>query len=263
MSDQLAAAAAAVACAAEIVDDATNVLARRADDGGRVSVAQLDEHQVLAYDLAHAASAVAGSRVMLEYGARGEVESMLARAYVADAVWDLGAKLLGREATWGVEGADLAPALPFVATHRSPEFLVEVAHTLPTHGTGSRHLPDDFALAADTFHRFAQDRIRPHAEHVHRTNADVPDEVVDGLAALGGFGLSVPVEYDGMATGGEADYLGMVVATEELSWGSVGIGGSLITRPEILTRALVAGGTDAQRARWLPRIASGEQVVGV
>src|SRR5205085_163244 len=64
-------------------------------------------------------------------------------------------------------------------------------------------------------------------------------------------------------TGGESDYLGMVVATEELSWGSLAIGGSLITRPEILTRALVTGGTEAQKQRWLPRIASGELMVGV
>jgi (2S)-methylsuccinyl-CoA dehydrogenase len=55
----------------------------------------------------------------------------------------------------------------------------------------------------------------------------------------------------------------MVVATEELSWGSLGVGGSLITRPEILTRALVAGGTEEQKQRWLPRIASGELMVGV
>ena len=50
----------------------------------------------------------------------------------------------------------------------------------------------------------------------------------------------------------------MVVATEELTWGSLGVGGSLITRPEILTRALVNGGTEAQKQRWLPRLASGE-----
>ena len=55
----------------------------------------------------------------------------------------------------------------------------------------------------------------------------------------------------------------MVVATEELSRGSLGIGGSLVTRPEILTRALVAGGTEEQKQTWLPRIASGEIMVGI
>ena len=55
----------------------------------------------------------------------------------------------------------------------------------------------------------------------------------------------------------------MVVATEELSWGSLAIGGSLITRPEILTRALLRGGTEAQRATWLPRIASGEVLCAI
>jgi (2S)-methylsuccinyl-CoA dehydrogenase len=55
----------------------------------------------------------------------------------------------------------------------------------------------------------------------------------------------------------------MVVATEELSWGSLGVGGSLITRPEILTRAIVQGGTEEQKRRWLPKIASGELMVGV
>ena len=98
---------------------------------------------------------------------------------------------------------------------------------------------------------------------MHRTNADIPEDVISGLAEIGGFGLSVPEEYGGYAAGGEADYLGMVVATEELSWGSLGVGGSLITRPEILTRAIVTGGTDEQKQRWLPRIAAGELMVGV
>jgi (2S)-methylsuccinyl-CoA dehydrogenase len=116
---------------------------------------------------------------------------------------------------------------------------------------------------AETFRRFADDRIRPVAEHVHRTNADVPEELISGLAELGAFGLSVPEEYDGFASGGEHDSLGMVVSTEELSRGSLGIGGSLITRPEILTRALLTGGTEEQKQRWLPRIASGELMAGI
>ncbi len=263
MSDQLTAAAAAVERAAEVVEMATVTLAEASADDGRLSVGKLDRHQIVAYDLAHAASAVEGCRVMLAYAEHGELESMLARAYIADAIADLGARLLGRDGEWGVDPDELAPALPFVESHRSSRFLEEVAATLPASGTGPRHLPDEFELAASTFHRFAEDKIRPVAEHVHRTNADVPEEVISGLAELGGFGLSVPEEYGGFATGGESDYLGMVVATEELSWGSLGVGGSLITRPEILTRALVAGGTEEQKQRWLPRIASGKLMVGV
>ena len=194
---------------------------------------------MLAYDLAHAASAVEGCRVMLEYGEHGEYESLLARAFIADAIADLAARLIARESVWGVEAAELGPALPFVETHRSPAFLEEIAAALGAQGTGPAHLDDEFDLVRETFHRFADDKIRPVAEHVHRTNADIPDEVIAGLAEIGGFGLSVPEEYGGYAVGGEPDYLGMIVATEELSWGSLGVGGSLITRPEILTRAIV------------------------
>ena len=79
MTDQLPAAAAAVDCAADVVAAATGHLARAATVDGRISVAKLDEHQVLGYDLAHAASAVEGAKVMLEYAERGAVESLLAR----------------------------------------------------------------------------------------------------------------------------------------------------------------------------------------
>ena len=102
-------------------------------------------------------------------------------------------------------------------------------------------------LVQDTFRSFADNVVAPQAEHVHRTNGDVPEEVIAGLAEIGAFGLSVPAEYGGYSEGGDGEYLGMVVATEELSRASLGIGGSLITRPEILTRALVKGGTEAQK----------------
>ena len=172
---------------------------------------------------------------MLEYGTHGDFESKLALVFIADVVWDLACKVLTREGVWGVEAAELAPAVPFVETHRSPVFVEQVAALLERNGTGPVHLDDDLELARDTFHRFADDRIRPVAEHVHRTNDDIPEDVISGLAELGGFGLSVPEEFGGFAAGGEQDYLAMVVATEELSWGSLGCGGSLITRPEILT----------------------------
>ena len=128
---------------------------------------------------------------------------------------------------------------------------------------GPRHLDADFEMVQDTFRRFAEDKVRPVAEHIHRTNADIPEDIIGGLAEIGTFGLSVPEEYGGFAAGGEGDYLAMVVATEELSRGSLGVGGSLITRPEILTRALVKGGTEEQKHEWLPRLASGEIMAAV
>jgi (2S)-methylsuccinyl-CoA dehydrogenase len=263
MSDQLNAARAAVDTAAAAVARAARRLAEESSEGGKVSVAKLDEHQVLAYDLAHAAAAVEGSKVMCTYGTHGELESMLARAYIADAVADVAGRTMGRASTWGVSTDELASATPFVEAHRAPEFLDALAEQCAKHGTGPTHLSDDFELVAETFRRFAEDKIRPVAEHVHRTNGDVPEAIIRGLAELGGFGLSVPEEYGGWATGGEQDYIGMVVATEELSRGSLGIGGSLVTRPEILTRALVAGGTEEQKRHWLPRIASGELMAGI
>jgi len=262
-TDDLRAASEAAALAGKLVDAAVAHLAGLCTVDGKLSVARLDEHQVVAYDLAHAAAAVEASKVMCGYGEHGEMESMLARAYVADAIADIAARLVGREMLWGVDPSELAPAHDFVAAHRAPAFLAQLADQCAKHGSGPTHLSDDFELVAETFRRFAQDKIRPVAEHVHRTNADVPEDLIGGLAELGGFGLSVPEEYGGYATGGESDYIGMVVATEELSRGSLGIGGSLVTRPEILTRALVAGGTEAQKQTWLPRIASGELMVGI
>ncbi len=128
---------------------------------------------------------------------------------------------------------------------------------------GPRHLDADFEMVQDTFRRFAEEQIRPVAEGVHRHNEDIPEEIIAGLAEIGAFGLSVPAEYGGFAAGGESEYMGMVVATEELSRGSLGAGGSLVTRPEILTRALVKGGTEEQKQHWLPRLASGEVMAAV
>jgi (2S)-methylsuccinyl-CoA dehydrogenase len=217
-----------------------------------------DVAQVLAYDIAHAAAAVRTAEAFLAYGSHGETETRLACAFAADAVADLATRTIGRSGQWGVAADWMAPTESFVAAYRDPAFLASLAD-LP----GERHLDADFELVRETFHRFAEEQIRPRAEHIHRANTDIPEEIISGMAEMGGFGMSVPEEYGGFATGGEADYLGMVVATEELSWGSLGAGGSLITRPEILTRALVRGGTEEQKQHWLPRLASAEAMGAV
>ena len=212
-----------------------------------------DVDQVLAYDLAHAAAAVETARSMLDYGALGDAEGAIACAFVADAVGELASRLFGREATWGIEAGALDGARAFCATYRDPEFLAGLAGQ-----EGPRHLDEDFELVQDTFRRFADEKLKPIAEHIHRHNEDIPEEIISGLAEMGAFGLSIPEEYGGYGSGGESEYLGMVVATEELSRGSLGAGGSLITRPEILTRALVKGGTEEQKLEWLPKLATAE-----
>ncbi len=245
----LAGAATTLDLAAGVVSTGTKHLA---GSGGA------DVHQVLAYDLAHAASAVEIARSMLDYGAKGDVEAQLTCVFVADVVHDLITKIAGREHIWGIDAAALRGAHPFLAEFRDPDFLASLAGV-----DGPRHLDGDFEMVQDTFRRFADEKIAPVAEHVHRTNGDVPEEIITGLAEMGAFGLSVPEEYGGWASGGESDYLGMVVATEELSRGSLGIGGSLITRPEILTRALVKGGTEEQKHEWLPKLATAEAMAAV
>jgi (2S)-methylsuccinyl-CoA dehydrogenase len=260
----LQAARRAVDALSETVQRAMKTLAAYStDEGGGVSVDLLERHEIFAYDLAHAASAVEACRNLLTYAELGEFEATLACHFIADAGWDLGAKILGRESEWGVDSISMELARPLIVEHRAPAAVAAFGDLVLEHGGGPSHLPDDFRLVADTFRRFADDKIRPVAEHVHRTNSDVPEGIINGLAELGSFGLSVPEEYGGYSPGGESEYVGMVVATEELSRASLGIGGSLITRPEILTRAIVKGGTEEQKQRWLPRIATGDLMVGV
>ncbi len=248
LTPDLGAAKSVVDIAAEVVTRATT----------RLATSVIDEEQVIAYDLAHAAASVEAARTMLDYGAKGDVEAALACAFVADAVAEMATKIFGREDGWGVGPNALDDTREFVARFRSPEFVASLADQ-----TGPRHLDGDFELVQDTFRRFAEEKIRPVAEHIHRENADIPEEIIQGLAEMGGFGLSVPEEYGGFSTGGESEYIGMVVATEELSRGSLGAGGSLITRPEILTRGLLAGGTEEQKQEWLPKLASAEAMCAV
>ncbi|MDA3040573.1 MAG: acyl-CoA dehydrogenase family protein, partial [Actinomycetota bacterium] len=189
-------AASAIELAAGVIRKATLQLAE---------TSSVDADQVLAYDLAHAAAAVETARSMLDYGAKGELEGQLTCIFVADAVADLGAKLWGRETQWNAAPGALDDARSFVSAWRDPAVLSALAFK-----DGPRHLDQEFELAQDTFRRFGAEVIAPQAEHIHRHNTDIPEEIISGLADMGVFGLSIPEEYGGFATGGEADYYGMV-----------------------------------------------------
>ncbi len=245
------------------LDGATEALAR-ADRVVAGALSQIvtrggvDENQSVAYDVAHCASALAAARACLDYATRGAVEGELVGLFLAHCLCDLATRVSGRETLWGVGPEWFAPFDSVVTAYRQPSRQAALAET-----AGPRHLGEEFDMVAETFRRFALERVRPHSEAVHRKNSDVPEEIIEGLAELGGFGLSIPEEFGGFATGGESEYVGMVVATEELAWGSLGVGGSLITRPEILARALLSGGTPEQRSKWLPPLASGATLCAI
>jgi (2S)-methylsuccinyl-CoA dehydrogenase len=119
-------------------------------------------------------------------------------------------------------------------------------------------------MVQDMFVKFARDVVAPLAESIHRHDRIVPeDELLQPLRDMGVFGLSIPEQYGGTAPDDRDDNLTMVVVTEALSEASLAAAGSLITRPEILSRALLAGGTESQKQKWLPQIAVGEPMCGI
>ena len=129
----LNAAASAIDVARDVLSAATARLAELGD---------IDAHQVLAYDLAHATAGVEMSATLLDYGAKGDTEARIACAFAADSVGDLAAKLFGREAEWGVAPGALDAARDFVGTYRSADFLLSIDGAGPRlHDLGLSYQP--------------------------------------------------------------------------------------------------------------------------
>ena len=245
----LDAATRAVAAARAVIDHALST-ARNTPD--------IEEQQSFLYDLAHSSAAVSMCDVALRYGEIGDDEAKLAMIFIGDSIRSLAGKIWANYHAWDTEPTALDATREFVRAATDPDVVASASQT-----SGSEGLPEDLALVADTFERFAMEKIAPHAEEIHRHDLDIPDDIIEGVASLGSFGLSISSAYGGFAEGTEDDHLAMVIATERLSRASLGAGGSLITRPEILARALEAGGTEDQKSTWLPGIASGETICAV
>ena len=216
------------------------------------------DDQVNLYELAHTAAGVSMCSTALGYATHGAEEQHLALVFIGRVVAQLGATLWTAHDRWGAAPDVLGSARAFSVAATAGDFVAGAAHYQPP-----THLGPDLDLVAETFRRFGADQIAPRAEAIHRGDLDIPFDIIEGVADLGCFGLSIPEVYGGCAQGNQDDYVAMVIATEELSRASLGAGGSLITRPEILARALEGGGTEAQKRHWLPRIASGETLCAV
>jgi len=108
-------------------------------------------------------------------------------------------------------------------------------------------------MIREQFRRFSVDRVEPHAHEWHLNDELIPMDIIDEMADLGVFGLTIPEEYGGFGLSKAS----MCVVSEELSRGYIGVG-SLGTRSEIAAELILCGGTDAQKEKWLPRLASAE-----
>ena len=118
---------------------------------------------------------------------------------------------------------------------------------------GASGLDEELEMIRDQFRRFADEEVVPHAHGWHMRDELIPMEIIEKLAEMGVFGLTIPENLGGFGLSKAS----MVVVSEELSRGYIGVG-SLATRTEIAAELILCGGTDAQKSQWLPKLASGE-----
>jgi (2S)-methylsuccinyl-CoA dehydrogenase len=228
-------------------------------EGGK----RIDDHQVLAERVAYAATEGRAARAALDFAAAlaeegrssAIVESTFA-ASVADLVESLRVRLAPAVDDLGIGEEALEGAFP--AGHESVYRTIGRQVT-DTRGRNDLPLDEMSEQIRESVREFAEAEVAPQAEHIHRTDALVPEALIGKMSELGYFGMGVPEQYGGSEMGN----LAMILTTEELSRVSLAGAGSLITRPEILTKALLGGGTDEQKKQWLPGIASGEFMVGI
>ena len=257
--------AAAVGWLSTTVDGCVDWLAGRATVNGKLSRERLDALQPEAFELARALAEREAARAMLAYVARlgDPLSAGLATTYVALVTRRMLERLLPGGAFYGATATTLPEGVgTFLQTAMGSEQAHAVSELLygrTAEPTGPVGLGPDHREMRDLFSRFADEKLAPVAEHIHREDKVVPEALLKELAALGVFGISIPDSYGGSFV----DHLTMCIATEELSRGSLGAGGSVITRPEICAKAILSGGSEEQKATWLPEIAAGERLVSV
>lgn len=217
-----------------------------------------DDHQVVVERVAYAATE---ARVIRELA---EVPASLADA-ARVAAGELAASLRYRlEPIAGVLGlGELSydePTRAEIADATTPNAVEKIGEAaIASEGRLSWPLDETLSEVRTNVRQFAEREIAPHAERIHHHDELVPERFIEEMAKLGYFGLSIPEQYGGYELGN----LAMILTTEELSRASLAAAGSLITRPEILAKALLAGGTEEQKQTWLPKLASGEIMAAI
>jgi (2S)-methylsuccinyl-CoA dehydrogenase len=273
-ADLTARAREATAALEALLADAIRVVADRVRKDGRISPELIDREQRAAHGLSWFATYVEAIRQLASYTERmseagrfAETEELIVRIGLGEYLAQM---IGGIPMSQGemVRPSDLGLSLTQVAERMSPavEELIATGNTVENrarlvalmrehHGAtvGDCGLDETLEAIRDEMHKFAESEVVPHAHDWHLNNSYIPMDVVNAMSELGVFGLTIPEEFGGMGLGKES----MCVVSEELSRGYIGVG-SLGTRSEIAAELILGGGTEEQKQKWLPKIASGE-----
>ncbi len=240
---------------------------------GEFNSVLLDQHQLACYELAFCEAELTAADTLLNFNKQTQKQSIefsIAIFFAAESFQSVIARLRAIHIDAGISAEELIT----LETSEEVQALYSSCDGKFVAALGSKIAGDEITrlasglneeneLVRETFFRFANDVVAPLAEGIHREDKDIPEEIIKPAAELGCFGTCIPERFGGLQPDDKPDSLGMIVVTEELSRGSLGAAGSLITRPEIAARALLAGGTIEQQQHWLPRLASGEMLCAI
>ena len=265
----------AVAPAEQILDKAKDALRDLVTVEGRVSSRAVEQHQTASHGLAWLATYVEALRQMQGWATRlkdegkfGEVEQLIHQIAFGEYLWQIYGGIpmnqgeILRLQDIGLSQDDMRVLMtPEVQTLtqsgntqaarlRLVELMQERAAEITVGVTG---LDEELEMIREQFRRYAVDKILPEAHEWHLKDELIPMEIIEELSEMGVFGLTIPEEFGGLGLSKAS----MCVVSEELSRGYIGVG-SLGTRSEIAAELIIAGGTDAQKEKWLPGLASGE-----
>ena len=275
LPDLLGLTGAAVPAAIAILDKAKDSLRTMVTVDGRVSAARIEAEQTAAHGLAWLATYVESLRQMQGWAERlqaqgkfGEVEQLIHQIAFGEYLWQIyggipmnqGEILRLQDIGLGQDDmrALMTPAVMTLTqsanTQAARTRLVELMQEQAANITvGSCGLEEELEMIREQFRRFAVEKVEPFAHDWHLKDELIPMEIIEELAEMGVFGLTIPEEFGGFGLSKAS----MVVVSEELSRGYIGVG-SLGTRSEIAAELILCGGTEAQKAHWLPKLASAE-----
>ena len=275
LADLLALTAAALPAVDDIVTSAKASVRAMVEDQGRISGKLIEENQTAAHGLAWLATYQQSLQQMQNWADRlqadgkfGEVEQLIHQIAFGEYLWQIYGGIpmsqgeilrlqdigLTQDDMRGLMQPSVMTLTQSGNTQAARMRLVDLMQEQSANITvGASGLDDELEMIREQFRRFSIERVEPDAHEWHLKDELIPLEIIDEMAEMGVFGLTIPEEYGGFGLSKAS----MCVVSEELSRGYIGVG-SLGTRSEIAAELILCGGTEEQKQKWLPGLASAE-----